>query len=530
VGAGVGMFSFDRVPLNHGALVSVVPVLAVAALMATLVRGSRRWWFRTVPAIVAVSGTALGLAAWYVRWHSIIRDHFPRSFLVWIAEILVAGGAAAAGWRQAGRWRRVVAAASVPLTVASAVVLINAHYAYWPTVGDLLGRPLPHRISAAALADVVAGEPVPAAVAARTALRTEATASPSTSPAHSRSTTPGQGASTIAASASPTGESSSGSAREAAASNDSPTAPARPPRPAGVHLSPVPQETTTTTDPNPTMHGVLAPLDIPGTHSGFKARQGTLYLPPAFFASPQPPLPVVVMVGGTPGGPGDWPRAGFAAQTADAYASQHGGFGPILAFVDHNGGPFTDTECVDGPVGHAETFLAEDVPHYLLDTLRVTPDHHRWAIAGFSEGGTCAFELALRHPDVYGAFVDIAGDWAPNLGSQADTLSRLYGGDRAAMAAHDPANLLTANRYHHLPGWFLAGASDRQHVALSERQVAAARAAGITATRTVIGGGHTWQLARAAFRLVLGDLVQQLTAATPSPATSAPPNAAGHGA
>src|SRR5258705_5352723 len=28
-----------------------------------------------------------------------------------------------------------------------------------------------------------------------------------------------------------------------------------------------------------------------------------------------------------------------------------------------------------------------------------------WAIAGFSEGGTCAFELSVRHPDVYGGFL-----------------------------------------------------------------------------------------------------------------------------
>jgi S-formylglutathione hydrolase FrmB len=279
--------------------------------------------------------------------------------------------------------------------------------------------------------------------------------------------------------------------------------------------------TTTTADPEPTMHGALAPLDIPGTRSGFKARQGTLYLPPAFFASSRPPLPVVVMVGGSPGGPDDWPRAGFAVQAADAYASQHGGFAPILAFVDHNGGLFADTECVDGPNGAAETFLADDVPHYLLDTLHLTPDPHRWAIAGFSEGGTCAFELALRHPDVYGAFVDIAGDWAPNLGSQAATLSKLYGGDRAAMAAHDPANLLTANRYHHLPGWFVVGASDHQHVAVADRLAAAARPAGVTVSRAVLGGGHNWQLARAAFRAVLADLTQQLS----GPAPSAPPAA-----
>src|SRR5581483_10925824 len=247
----------------------------------------------------------------------------------------------------------------------------------------------------------------------------------------------------------------------------------------------------------------LAPLDIPGTRSGFNARRGALYLPPAFFASPRPALPVIVMVGGTPGGPEDWPRPGFAAQTADLYASGHGGLAPILAFVDHNGGPFADTECVDGPAGAAERYLAGE--------LHVPPDPRHWAIAGFSEGGTCAFELAARHPDVYGAFLDVAGDWAPNQGSEADTLKNIYGGDRAAMAAHDPANLLTANRLRGSRGWFVVGTSDRTHVAVADRLAAAARPSGLVTSRTFLSGGHNWPLAGTAFRTVLPDLMRALS-------------------
>src|SRR5438105_3595810 len=73
MGAGVGMFSLDRVPLNHGTVVAVVPLLAVAALAATLLRRGRRWWFVTLPAIVTVTGAAVGVGAWYVRRHSPVR-------------------------------------------------------------------------------------------------------------------------------------------------------------------------------------------------------------------------------------------------------------------------------------------------------------------------------------------------------------------------------------------------------------------------------------------------------------------------
>src|SRR5437763_17196171 len=130
-----------------------------------------------------------------------------------------------------------------------------------------------------------------------------------------------------------------------------------------------------------------------------------------------------------------------------------------------------------------QTSLPPVTPRYLADQLPVAPDPPHSAIAGFSEGGTCAFEMAVRHPDVYGAFLDIAGDWAPNQGSEADTLKNIYGGDRAAMAAHDPANLLTANRFRNLRGWLAVGTSDHQHVAVADRLAAAAHPAGIAVSR-----------------------------------------------
>ncbi|HEY4410123.1 MAG TPA: alpha/beta hydrolase-fold protein [Acidimicrobiia bacterium] len=546
--------SLDRVPIDHGAVMVIVPLLAAGALAATIFRRDRRWWLVTLPAILAGTLTALGTAAWYLHNH-IIRDHYPKSFGIWIGEALVAVAAALAGWRRAGRWRRIAAVACVPLTAISAFVLINGQYAYWPTVGDLLGRPLPHEMTAAALAEVLARQADPAATPGTTAPATTSTSAPAFTPptaggasdwSGDPATVPGDaggtavpdslsgpggpaampsataaGADPSETSASPTDAPSAGPGTDSApssapadagfsATSAAPSGGST--RPAGSHHHPDRGGHRATKAPvsTSTMHGALAPLNIPATHSGFDARPGTLYLPPAFFDSPRPALPVIVMVGGTPGGPGDWPRAGYAAQTADAYASAHNGVAPILAFVDHNGGPFADTECVDGPTGHAETYLATDVPRYLADQLHLSPDPRQWAIAGFSEGGTCAFELSVRHPDVYGAFLDIAGDWAPNQGSEADTLKNIYGGDKEAMAAHDPANLLTPGRFRNLRGWFVVGTADHNHVAVADRLVAAARPAGITETRTFLSGGHNWALASNAFRAVLADVMHDL--------------------
>ena len=38
---------------------------------------------------------------------------------------------------------------AIPVSVAAAFLLINSHYGYWPTLGDLLGHPLPGQVSTA---------------------------------------------------------------------------------------------------------------------------------------------------------------------------------------------------------------------------------------------------------------------------------------------------------------------------------------------------------------------------------------------
>ena len=482
------MSFMDRLSLLHGWVIGPVLVLAVAGIVVVALRPGRRWWSVTLPVVAAASGAAVAALAWLLGHTGTVKDHYPPSFGLWIGGFLLAVGMAIGGWRSAGGWRRPVSIATIPLTAASAFLLINVHYGYWPTLGDLLGRPVPHQISRQALRDVLATRDDP--LGSRSA----------NSGAHS-----GAG---VAGPASGVGAGVGGTDRVRKFAG--PTAPAAP------------------TAVSAESHGVLAPLDIPPGTSGFVHRTGKLYLPPAFFATPRPPLPVIVMFGGTPGGPDDWAHGGSAPQTADAYAADHDGAAPILAFVDFNGSFLGDTECVDGPNGKAETFLATDVPRFLADLLRIPADPQRWAVGGFSEGGTCAFELAVRHPDVYGSFLDLAGDWAPNVGSAAETLHKLYGGNRAAMEAHDPDQLLRAHRFGDLAGWYVAGDSDSRHIAVSHRLRRAAETAGVTFSETLVPGAHNWQFAAAAFRAALSDAAPRL-ASQPAARAHQEPQAAPDG-
>ncbi len=256
--------------------------------------------------------------------------------------------------------------------------------------------------------------------------------------------------------------------------------------------------------------GVVASIDVPATRSHFTHRPGSVYLPPAFFDQFAATLPVIVMLGGAPGNSTHWISAGHAVDTADAYAKAHHGYAPIMIFVDHNGSSTGDTECVDGPRGNAETFLTVDVPAFVSKTLKVKPVARRWAVVGFSEGGTCALDLTLGHPTVFNHFADLAGDLVPNLGNQQQTLSALFGGSTAAQAAHDPMKLLAIHHYKGFSAWFAAGAADPNKIALSKRFAAAARPAGFTVHEFTGTGGHNWQFASDAFRRILPELCREL--------------------
>ena len=82
-------------------------------------------------------------------------------------------------------------------------------------------------------------------------------------------------------------------------------------------------------------------------------------------------------------------------------------------------------------------------------------------MVGWSSGGTCALLTTVMHPDLIRSFVDIDGLLGPNAGSREQTLARLFGGDAAAMAAFDPATVMSAHGpYDGVAGWFaVAGAA-----------------------------------------------------------------------
>jgi S-formylglutathione hydrolase FrmB len=282
--------------------------------------------------------------------------------------------------------------------------------------------------------------------------------------------------------------------------------------------------------------GVVVPVNISADASHFPHRQELVYLPPAWFNSNPPPrLPAVMMISSAFNTPADWLRPGGAFTAIDDFAAQHHGFAPVLVFVDPTGTFDNDTECVNGSRGNAADHLTKDVVPFVVSNFGVSANRANWGVAGWSMGGTCAVDLAVMHPEMFSAFVDIAGDRGPTIGAKDLTIAKLFGGDTSAWAAFDPATIIARHGpYTGLSGWFEVPASsgprnvaqeanpapstaDADPAANPEGQDAAAHALcalgtanGITCAVVTQPGKHDWPFAAQAFAASLPWLASTL--------------------
>ncbi|MBY4128312.1 esterase [Rhodococcus fascians] len=241
--------------------------------------------------------------------------------------------------------------------------------------------------------------------------------------------------------------------------------------------------------------GSVVTTDIAGRSSGFAARPAKIYLPPAYFASRRPSLPVLVLLAGQPGSPGDWLRSGGLVRTMDEFAARHSGLAPVVVVADGTGSTLGNPLCVDSSRGNAATYLAIDVPAWIKTFLQVDSTTSSWAVGGLSYGGTCALQLATNYPSVFPTFLDISGQAEPTLGGERRrTVDAVFGGDATAFEKVNPLDKLRSNSYPHSGGVFVVGARDGENkpglVALYE----AAAAAGMDVSFQEIPGGHDFRV------------------------------------
>ncbi len=161
--------------------------------------------------------------------------------------------------------------------------------------------------------------------------------------------------------------------------------------------------------------GTVERLTMPAPSLHQARRDVRVYLPPSY-SRPEAATrryPVVYMLHGWPGSDGNWFGLGHAAETADAMMA--GGLIPevILVCPDGSRGLLGRSLYLDSYDGSSrmEDFIARDVVGWTDSRFRTRPEPRARAIVGLSDGGTGAFNLAFKHPDVFGACGSTSGEF-----------------------------------------------------------------------------------------------------------------------
>lgn len=162
--------------------------------------------------------------------------------------------------------------------------------------------------------------------------------------------------------------------------------------------------------------GTIEHAWIPAPSIHRQPRSVRVYLPPSYH-EPQAArrrYPVIVLLHGWPGGDGNWLGQGRAAVTLDTMIARHG-LPELIALMPNANGPGIHgrSRYLD-PTDHSfdiQEFLSLDLVHWADSALRTRPDPGQRAVLGISDGAIGALNLALRHPEVFGAAGGLSGQY-----------------------------------------------------------------------------------------------------------------------
>ncbi|WP_424809729.1 alpha/beta hydrolase [Rhodococcus sp. 27YEA15] len=288
-----------------------------------------------------------------------------------------------------------------------------------------------------------------------------------------------------------------------------------------VALTDVPGPTDPVVTGNPTdslwkapegmpIRGRVTTLPVPGTISGFTARDAQVYLPPAYFTDPRPLLPVLVLMAGQPGKPEDWLQGGKLTATMDSFARQHSGLAPVVVIVDGTGSQLANPLCTDSPAGNVGTYLAKDVPAAVAGAFQIDTNPKAWTIGGLSYGGTCSLQMATNYPEVYPTFLDLSGQLEPTLGDRQRTVDQIFGGNEAAFVKVNPMDILATRKFPDSGGVFVVGSDDNEFKPGQQKVYEAAKAAGMDVKYLELPGGHSFAVWSAGVEQELGWISQRM--------------------
>jgi hypothetical protein len=247
---------------------------------------------------------------------------------------------------------------------------------------------------------------------------------------------------------------------------------------------------------------------VQGYTEGFKltgpqshiSRNAYIYFPPQYFM-PQYKhynFPVIELIHGQPGEPVDW--INVVGVTGDLVnLIDEGKAKPaVLVMPDANGGNTISLQCLNQVGGPQDlTYLAQDVPNVVYHLFRrLQPPGPGWGLAGYSEGGFCAANMALQYRHRYGFGASLSGYFVPfdNKLAGDPHLVSPFGNNTALRLLNTPDWLVN----HLAPGatlpefWLAAGSGSKLDVqnATYFQEELSLHEAGVPLIITP-GGGHT---------------------------------------
>jgi enterochelin esterase-like enzyme len=241
--------------------------------------------------------------------------------------------------------------------------------------------------------------------------------------------------------------------------------------------------------------GTEQKIDVTSPALSGRTQPVYVYLPPGYDAHPTEHYPVIYLLHGFPGRPQAFLLTVRMGVVEDELYAKNLGKPAILVMPYGSTGTFTDKEWVDGvsPGEGWATFVARDVVQAIDARYRTIPTADGRSIAGLSEGGYGAINIALHHPSEFGVVESWSGYERPAR------LHDIFGRNLQGLSANDPFTLLP----HVVPDlrrvgtyfWFYSGTKDPLH-AQNALFAAELQKFHIPHMYFLVRGGHNWALWR----------------------------------
>ena len=245
-----------------------------------------------------------------------------------------------------------------------------------------------------------------------------------------------------------------------------------------------------------TRPGTVQRLMIPSPALGGRTQETYVYLPSGYAQHPRRRYSVFYLLHGFPGRPLAFLSTVRMGIIDDVLTTRHRAQPLILVMPFGSTGTFNDQEWVNG-VGAGNgwsTFVSRDLLRYVDAHYRTIARASGRALAGLSEGGYGAVNIALHHPRKFSVVESWSGYMRP------DKLRSIFGRNLQLLSVNDPRLLLQqvapslqrVGTYF----WFYSGSTDRyrQQNAAFAHQLSGLH---IPYSYRLVAGGHNWAIWRA---------------------------------